>query len=190
MTEWWFLNAFLIVSYLNPLFFSKSLLCPGNAPVVLQNFSHPRAKDEAEEELLKRQIINAVLWETRFWFLHIGYLADLRLYWGFRVVKETKDCSRVLGISPFLSHAFQFLKVWINLSAWVDTSWSITYWKDSSMEGVPAFKKVLILSCVPPPKKCLSPDLCVIWWAVPHEMFNTAAQQLGHSLKGPGHFRE
>lgn len=112
-----------------------------------------RGKDTSQD-----QVINAELWETIFWFLRVGCLVDLRLYWGCRVVKESKS-RRVLGFEPFLSLAFQFLRVWINPSAWVDTSWSLTYWQDSSMERVPAFKKVLKLFS--PSIWYLSPDLWV-----------------------------
>lgn len=62
MTDWWVLNAFLIVSNLNPQLFSKSLLCPGNTRVVVQALNHPRVKDEAEgERHFSRSSINAVL---------------------------------------------------------------------------------------------------------------------------------
>lgn len=106
-----------------------------------------RGKDISQD-----QVLNAVLWETRFQFLHVGCLLNSRLYWGCRVVKKAKGC-RVPGIEHFCSLAFQFLRVWVNPSVWVDTSWSLTYWQDSSMERVPAFKKVLKLSCAPPPKE-------------------------------------
>lgn len=104
----------MIVSSLNPHFFSRSLLCPDNIPVVLQALNHPRVKLRGKDTS-QDQVINAVLWETRFQFLHVGCLVDLRLYWGCRVVKEAKGC-RVLGLEPFLSLAFQFLRVWINPS--------------------------------------------------------------------------
>lgn len=45
-----------------------------------------------------------------------------------------------------------------------------------------------------PPKKSVwyfSPDLGVVWWAMPHGGASaTAAEQHGCSLKGPGHFRK
>lgn len=57
--------------------------------MVLQALNHPRVKEEAEgKDMSQGQVINAVLWETRFQFLLVGCLVDLGLYCGCRVVKE------------------------------------------------------------------------------------------------------
>lgn len=141
------------MSNLNPWFFSESPLSWQLSCGLAGLGTYKSGATELKgKDTSQNQILIQCCRVTRFQFLRVVCFADLGLYWGWQ---------RTAGSHSFTycSHLLSSLWVWIELNAWVYASWSLTYWQDSCMERVPAFKKVL---------KCelcsrLSPKECLVF---------------------------